>query len=850
MLESTGPVECSQERVGPEKKQDEYEMTNGTSREEEVSGAPISGLSGRAADDAGPSSIVPIDPKLLEDHQVRFPWIYHSIYLRRMKPPSTEVKPHKPPTETITPSRGKVNVSHLRRENEIHRVLAEQGGIVNIQSKEFYTAHRALIETLVKAGEATSAPIGTTLDKRTLATTLDSLERRGRIKQLKSSITSHIGVSRSVCIAYLPDVPQEKLNNFLADLSRAQYPSLPSDSYVKINEQVEFGTNILSTPRSTLPLQLLQLEQSGDDRKERRNKNAARARQLFSYDDDTIRNVLLTERTTLSQCYGWIVGKAARARHLHLSTFSTFTLQKDTPGIICHEHKIVDLSYYCHEIPLELFCSLISVLSYDEDLRQFMSTPEGRQTSVRNLPPRLHSFLQVGRSRARSRFLEILETLWLLNLAVPLKPSTSEQPVMIRCDHGTDRHGFEPVGRDSSSNISTSNAHIYWQFQTHAPIHLWALSESSPPLWKHVQLGTEAERKDYWRMLQEACTNSHSILSVHSENCGDVPESWISLGRSLRRTSSWTSGHTFTWHQTQYMKQFIDVRTGRTPLQEESEVRCNSNVHHISWVVSAPEECVRHFYSASHSKLVLELERAKNKSKEKGSEKKARATTEAKALLAKKAAVAKQQREQDWENLVSRLHPSPISATAAFRLKRIRTRFTQAVLITEQEKWENEIKDALREAELISKNLLKATERTAAQSASVEPRTSLNGEQSVDILIAQQGPALSVQRPKRKRKRKGDEDNGQLPFPFPNGNLTTFLKVRRRSNPASVDNVFFGITTMMSWLGTPLRLSGLGAVGYRGWIGEHLSRCSLLYLATPFVNDLPISASLPVMRHT
>lgn len=261
-------------------------------------------------------------------------------------------------------------------------------------------------------------------------------------------------------------------------------------------------------------------------------------------------------------------------------------------------------------------------------------------------------------------------------------------------------------------------------------------------------------------MLQEACTNSHSIPSVRSEICADVPESWISLGRSLRRTSSWTSEHSFTWHQTQYMKQFIDVRTGRTPLQEENEVCGNSNVRHISWVVSAPEKCVRHFYSASQSKLILELERAKNKSKEKGSEKKARATTEAKALLAKKAAVAKQQREQDWENLVSRLHPSPIPATAAFRLKRIRTRFTQAVLITDQEKWENEIKDALREAELICKNLLRATERTAAQSASAEPRTSLNGEQSVDILIAQQGPTLSVQRPKRKRKRKGDEDNG------------------------------------------------------------------------------------------
>lgn len=682
----------------------------------------------------------------------------HSAYSRWTKPTSTEIKPHKPLTET-TSSRGKVNVSHLRRENEIHRVLVEQGGIVNIQSKEFYNAHRMLIETLVKAGEATSAPMGTTLDKRTLATTLDSLERRGRIKQLKSSITSHTGINRPVCIVYLPDVPQEKLNNFLTDLSRAQFPSLTSESYVKIDEQVEFGPNISSSSRSTLPLQLLQLEQPGDNRKERRSKNAARARQLFSYDDDTIRSVLLTERTTLSQCYGWIVGKVARARRLHLSTFSAFELQRDIPGIICPECKIVDLSYYCHEISLELYCSLISVLSYDEDLRQFMSTPEGLKASVRSLPPRLHSSLQVGRSRARSRFLEILEVLWLLNLVAPLKPSAHEQSAVC-CAHGTEQQVFERVGLDSSSNISTSNTHIYWQFQTHAPIYLWALSESSPPLWEHVQVVAEAQRDDYWRMLQEACTNSHAIPSIQSENCAKLPESWISLGRCLRRTSSWTSEYAFTWHQTQYMKQFVDVRTGRTPLQEENEAGRSANISHISWVVSAPEGRVRHFYSSSNSKLIMELERAKNRSKEKTSEKKARATTEAKALLAKKVAVAKQQREQDWENLISRLHPSPIPATAAFRLKRIRTRFIQAVTITDQEKWEIEIKDALREADLIARNLLRSTERTAMQSASAEPRASLNGEKSVDVLIAQQGPALSVQRVNGKRKRKGGEDNG------------------------------------------------------------------------------------------
>lgn len=79
--ESMGPVEYSQERGGPEKKsyqQDKHEMINDTSRMTGVDTvlrgdeAPVSESSGCTADATEASSVVPIDPKLLEDYQVRF----------------------------------------------------------------------------------------------------------------------------------------------------------------------------------------------------------------------------------------------------------------------------------------------------------------------------------------------------------------------------------------------------------------------------------------------------------------------------------------------------------------------------------------------------------------------------------------------------------------------------------------------------------------------------------------------------------------------------------------------------------------------------------------------------------
>jgi len=88
-------------------------------------------------------------------------------------------------------------------------------------------------------------------------------------------------------------------------------------SFVKISEPVEYGAQILLL-LGNASLQLLQIERPADNGKERWSKNVSRAEQLFAYDDATIREVFLAERTTVGQLYGFIVGKALRCRELHL----------------------------------------------------------------------------------------------------------------------------------------------------------------------------------------------------------------------------------------------------------------------------------------------------------------------------------------------------------------------------------------------------------------------------------------------------------------------------------------------------------------------------------------------------
>ncbi|KAH0590291.1 hypothetical protein H2248_000453 [Termitomyces sp. 'cryptogamus'] len=654
----------------------------------------------------------------------------------------------------------RVNVSHLRRENELYRVVENMGGIVNIQTKDFFEEHIALLEAMTKAGEPTSAPAGTRTDKRTAVSTFNNLEKRGRIKQLKTSVMTHTGIRRPVCIVYLPSISQEKLNAFLADLSRGIQSTPHPGNFVKIDEHVEYGADPASIPRGALPLQLLQMEQPGDDRKERWSKNISRAKQLFSYNDSVIQDVLLTERTTLAQLYGFIVGKAVRCREFHLSTLGAFENRNPSSNIISHEKRIVDLSFFCHDISLGLYCSLVSSLSHSDDLTRFIATPEGCQTLVRDLPPTINTTLQIGRSRARSRFLDILETLRALKLVTPLQSSKSDTP-WITCEVNEGRpNAFDIASLDGWTVSTPMAAPTYWHFNDIAPIHVWATSEMSPPFWQDVAVGSTTNAMNFWRLLQEASTRTDIVTANMTSATGpmSVP---VSVARSLRRQVSWNSEYILTWHQSQYLRQFADAATGKTPLEGEDEG--TTQIEKISWVISAPQQSVRSFFHTTHLKLLRDIEKLRKKATRAAGEKKAKRATATKASLAKKAADARQLREEEWDNMIRRLYPMPLEPAADVRLRRIRVRFLQAGSIKDLGKWEDEINEAVREANLVARKVLKGAIRrtfpTRIVPVPVDPApltVAVNPpEKPVETLIAMQGPPLVPCQDKAKRKRKG-----------------------------------------------------------------------------------------------
>ncbi|KAJ7630526.1 hypothetical protein FB45DRAFT_915784 [Roridomyces roridus] len=678
-----------------------------------------------------------------------------------------------PPTEDLVAApetsvavvaiKQKVNVSTLRRENELFRVIETMGGIVNTQTKELFDVHMELLSDLAKAREPASAPPGTRLDRRTAVNAYNAMELRGRVKQMKTTVTSPSGLVRPATLVYLPELEESKLKAFLLELSRTmtQFPPTIANAIV-VDEHTEYGSKggrgTRPRPTKQLSQQLLPPAPALPSNPEKPN---VPPEQLFSLDEDEIRRILVSERTTIAQLYGFICGKMIRAREFHLHVLNAIETGHPSPSIVSLEKRIATFSFFYNELPLGLYCAVVAPLEENDELAQYLSDEQGRNTPVRELPTSLHTHLQIGRTRGRGRMLELLEIMRALGLAVPLEPCTSGEP-FITCsanqDHPT---SFKEVPETNTISEATSGP-PYWHFTPNAAVYHWAASEANPAFLKDMPLTSCADAVQYWDLLRSACTDRQ----LSGQIVWDAPARQISAPKkvkTIRRAVSWHDGYTLTSHQIYYLDHFLQTEPGQTPLHLDEEAA--EQIQTLCRVTCAPEQAVRGHLARSHAAKLAELDKSRLKMERELRNKEM--DERAKASLARKAADARANRETKWDDLVRSVHPDPLGDAAAIRLRRVKALYLQATG-SQTGRWEREIRQAVIEADMAT-TVPKWKQKQAIPQHIITgpglitplpaPAVVVNPpEKPISSLIAMQGPAVVEKvRPKKRQRQQQAE---------------------------------------------------------------------------------------------
>ncbi|KAI0762701.1 hypothetical protein C8Q74DRAFT_1371700 [Fomes fomentarius] len=718
---------------------------------------------------AGLQYDIPIDPALLQGDELSALIQGHTLIAMTPEPeagPSNATDNSRKRGQLETPSaeplskraksgqpegssrfRTKANISQSRRENELLRLLAEADGIMNTSCKEFYEAHAALVEKITEAGETASTRPGARIDKRTLEATLKDLETKGKIKLVTTMAPTLTGSNRMARVAYLPDVSETALQVFLADLGQSLQNlqiGLNPAPVRTFDEPLAYGGG--RKPPKGRPSRAR--EQTEGDVQEVVTIDMA---QLFQQSDQMIRDALLSEKNTVAQLYGYIVGRAARARALHSLTVDMLSKGAPSSQIVSHDSRIVHLSYYSTDIPISTYCSLVAVLEPMEELGRLLRSPAGRTTLVRSVPEAVRAALAPAHAKSRTRILSLLELLQTLGLVTPLVPSTSPTPAFTCAPNVEYPTAFDvaPPGAHT-----TAAAPVYWRFNDLAPIRLWALGEGLPPAWKTVSVATSEQATAFWDDLERASTDAdyaRVLLGAAPAPSEHATEEALIVSKTLRRTVSWSSVYNLSLLQTEYLRRYIDPTTGNTPLDDPEHG--DEQLERLSWIVSASKDVITRWFEKARKKHTRDLNKVKKRKR------KADKHEEAGAVLARRAAAAKEQRERDWDAMVARVHPSELRPSAEQRVRRIKAKFISGSGKA-SEKWETRIADAIKEADMVAEKLLSTsraplfTHTPVVKPAPPPPVVTSVQEADVDDLIASQVPRAVKEASSSKKKKK------------------------------------------------------------------------------------------------
>lgn len=527
------------------------------------------------------------------------------------------------------------NMTVLRRQSEFIQILKEMGGIANTMTPEFGEKHVNLLSTLKDA----SAPVGTEIDKRTMKETLIGMADKQMLKMTTVVLQGAHGHDKSCRVFYLPDLDQATINDYIVSLNK--FVGYRPSQLPKLSEPVEFAKTV---------------DRKGNTVEEIRS-SSPEVVPVYVSEEDLIRRRILEDKPVIMQSAGFITGRLARAKELHLFLRSQMSDVSRSSHFV--SPNIFRTQYLWEDLPLATHCGMVSVMDIFEPLIEYLAVEENRWTPCKLVPAEISDHILLGRMRSRRALLEVLRLLQRLQILVPLIETDSDSPY-ITCQTGSTSHSFD-ISVDHASVMPS-----HWMFNDQVPLFKFNKRQNPPPYIGQYDVSTEPGRLRFWEDFEVSSLSSADELPA-VEN--DVPEFLAAdLLRTANKISSWIRDYRISHTQRQYLGAFVDPATGYHPFTDDPTL-----LHHASYMTGAPYDAIMNFLDRKSREIIKLTARLKRRQEREARER--RKAKNAKAILAAKAEEQRRRVERDWEDYLSTILPTPRPEGTETRLAAIHDTF-------------------------------------------------------------------------------------------------------------------------------------------------------------------------------
>ncbi|KAI9623146.1 hypothetical protein KEM48_009576 [Puccinia striiformis f. sp. tritici PST-130] len=528
-----------------------------------------------------------------------------------------------PPADTLSSSlkaRGtRQNLTTLHREYHLLEAIKFAGGIVE-KTNELAKAVRDLVD------RADQDQVVTLMDSRTLNCALHGLETRKEIKLTTVLVTDALGASCHRKIIYLPSIPLEgpEMRKWLDDM-KVRFKTLDKATEARV-----------SNNPSPLP-------------------NA------LGVNDEALHAAFMNQWRCLSQLYGFILGKAARAKILHLHIMKSFANSSQTSSsrfTISSGHRVFSSGFLFQELPVGVFAKLVPIMAKSEEFETLRASPGAMETPMSNTPLAIRRLFQIGNQFSRVKVYQIVEVLYHLKLIVPLQKSPDVSEYYRIADSG-EKFYYSPTQMCTSVGLfCLANAgHVYGFSER---------SQNPPPVLAKWPLKDEHDGERYWEELKRACIPDpeappikNAVDSVENEKLFNGPPKILQM---LTDQSKWRDGIQLTPTQREYVARF-DRQTSLTHDLEADDEMISNIAHVLVTVPEAVRQAIRTSREAAALARAKKAQKAlaqprrkkmRKRAPEVDPEKVKLAQVEAARVLSDKAKNALKQKEGDWNSIINR----------------------------------------------------------------------------------------------------------------------------------------------------------------------------------------------------